>query len=432
MNTHMIGTVRAMRIIGLAACLVVGGCKNLTSVENPSLVLPSDLQNPAGAENLRVGALSTLFGAFSNQAFFTGLFVDEFTVAQSSFTSFLPDDQRNLSVPTPGNFPFQSLSSGRIDAIIAIASLKQYAPQPAWHIGELWALIAATELEFSENLCSGVPLAVVNGLTPNYGPTMTRQQLVRRVLSDLDSAATHAAGSDSIASLISVLRGRALADSGDLTAASAAVQNVPLAFAYAAELNDTTDVNQIYNVVVLNQEATVSDREGTNGLPFVSAGDPRVPINTIQTNSGNIYADANALTGDVPLILASGIEGQLLEAEAALSSGQINTWTTILNGLRQNAITPAMPLLTADSTTTASPNLQLAVMFRERAFWLFETGHRMGDLRRLVRQYGLPAGSVFPNGLYLGGPSTYGSDVVYPVGGEQFDPNYHGCIDSHA
>jgi hypothetical protein len=76
--------------------------------------------------------------------------------------------------------------------------------------------------------------------------------------------------------------------------------------------------------------------------------------------------------------------------------------------------------------------MRVAVMFRERAFWLFGTGHRHGDLRRLVRQYGLPVNSVFPTGPYQGGPAAYGSAVVYPVAGDQYNPNYHGCIDTNA
>ena len=37
-------------------------------------------------------------------------------------------------------------------------------------------------------------------------------------------------------------------------------------------------------------------------------------------------------------------------------------------------------------------------MFRERAFWLYLSGHRLGDLRRMVRQYGRSADAVFPGG----------------------------------
>jgi hypothetical protein len=45
------------------------------------------------------------------------------------------------------------------------------------------------------------------------------------------------------------------------------------------------------------------------------------------------------------------------------------------------------------------------IHFSERAHWLWLTNHRLGDLRRLVRQYGRAATSVFPIGpTELGSP----------------------------
>ena len=35
-----------------------------------------------------------------------------------------------------------------------------------------------------------------------------------------------------------------------------------------------------------------------------------------------------------------------------------------------------------------TPAAREDLMFRERAFWLFGTGHRLGDMRRMIRQYG--------------------------------------------
>jgi hypothetical protein len=406
--------------------MVAAGCSDITQVQNPAVVQPPDIITPSGAASLRAGALSTLFGSFSQQSLYSGLLVDEFTVA-SSATLASPEDQRRLTITNPGNFPFNGLSTGRVNAILAIATLKQVGSQPTWQIGELYSLLAAAELDFAENLCSGVPLASIQGFIPSYGPTLSTHQLLSQALTDLDSAAKYTTGSDSIANLVAVLRGRIYSDSGDLADAAAAVQKVPLGFAYAAELSDTTNMNAIYQGIISYGEETVSDREGINGLPFVSAMDPRLPIITLQSNGLTVNAPANASNGSSPLILASGVEAQLLSAEAALSAGQTATWATILNNLRQNAITPSMASLTPDSTTTASSSMQLAVMFRERAFWLFATGHRMGDVRRLVRRYGLPANSVYPTGLYFGGPATYGSSVVYLVT-EQDDPNYHGCL----
>jgi len=72
-------------------------------------------------------------------------------------------------------------------------------------------------------------------------------------------------------------------------------------------------------------------------------------------------------------------------------------------------------------------------MFSERAFWLFGTGHRLGDLRRLVRHYGRAAESVFPTGAYFKG-GVYGSDVNLPIPLEESNNPLAqtGCLDRRA
>ncbi len=70
--------------------------------------------------------------------------------------------------------------------------------------------------------------------------------------------------------------------------------------------------------------------------------------------------------------------------------------------------------------------------FAERAFWLWGTGHRLGDLRRLVRQYGRDSESVFPTGAYFKG-GNYGTDVNFPIPLEEDNnPNSSGCLDRSA
>jgi hypothetical protein len=72
-------------------------------------------------------------------------------------------------------------------------------------------------------------------------------------------------------------------------------------------------------------------------------------------------------------------------------------------------------------------------MFSERAFWFFATGHRLGDLRRLVRQYGRAAESVFPTGAYFKG-GTYGPDVNLPIPFDELNNPLaqSGCLDREA
>jgi hypothetical protein len=73
-----------------------------------------------------------------------------------------------------------------------------------------------------------------------------------------------------------------------------------------------------------------------------------------------------------------------------------------------------LPATLADPGTAAARE---DLLFRERAFWLFATAHRLGDMRRLVRQYGRAPATVFPSGSYSsnGRLSVYGTDVDFPI-----------------
>jgi hypothetical protein len=75
----------------------------------------------------------------------------------------------------------------------------------------------------------------------------------------------------------------------------------------------------------------------------------------------------------------------------------------------------------------------VSLLFLERAFWLYATGHRLGDMRRLIRQYGQAVDAVFPTGAYHKGGGIYGSDVNLPLPiEEQNNPNSQGCLDRNA
>jgi hypothetical protein len=69
-------------------------------------------------------------------------------------------------------------------------------------------------------------------------------------------------------------------------------------------------------------------------------------------------------------------------------------------------------------------------LFKERAYWLFLTSHRLGDLRRLVTQYNRGTETVFPTGTYHKS-GTYGTDVNSPVPqAEENNPNFkrEACV----
>jgi hypothetical protein len=173
-----------------------------------------------------------------------------------------------------------------------------------------------------------------------------------------------------------------------------------------------------------------------NALPFISAKDPRVPV--VDAKKKGFDGQTNLFNFSVirsdPLPLVSGIDARLIEAEGKLKASDIAGMMTILNALRasvqtigiiRTTVLPALP-------TPATADAATSLFFREKAFWTFGRGQRLGDLRRLIRQYSRTQEQVFPQGTFFKN-GTYGTDVNMPVtDGEKTNPNFHGCIDRKA
>ena len=160
---------------------------------------------------------------------------------------------------------------------------------------------------------------------------------------------------------------------------------------------------------------------------YRSAMDPRTPWNGGtafgQDDITLYYNQLKYTSSSAPIPLASGIEARLIEAEAAAQAGNAAQVESIHNALRATVGLDPMDL------SGMSPSELRSAHFAERAFWLYSTGHRQGDLRRLVRVYGEDISTVFPWGSYFKG-GEYSSDVTFPIPqSEANNPNYQGCLD---
>jgi starch-binding outer membrane protein, SusD/RagB family len=416
-----------IRALTLSVSLLLSAACDLTHVSAPDFTTNGSLQTPGGALTMRAGAIATFAHAYSDQALLSGLLVDEFSSAS------YPIDQRIIpSTPYGGPmYPYDELSQARIQLLQAITALELYSPTPAWRIGELFALLANAEIFFAENMCSGVPLGQITNGNPAYGPTLTRDQLLAKALAHLDSANAYSIASDSIRNLVRVSRARAILDSALNAATAAAViaDSVTQGYVFDEQFSSVSaQQNDVYGLIVIEQTFSVSDSEGINGLPFISAGDPRLPKDSIAPGTFGVAADSNYAA---PIPLATWMEARLIHAEAALGGGNTSDWLATLNALRADSGDTHVDGL-APLTDPGSPDARASLMFRERAFWLFGSGHRHGDLRRLVRQYGRGTEQVFPTGPYRGGPQQYGTGVVFVPFNENPNPNYRGCFDQKA
>lgn len=407
-------------------CFVACACSNLTDVAAPDVVQLSSLDNAAGAEALRVGSVSAFAlmyaGAEQGQITISGALADEFYNAATGAIALAEADLR--SVPEPSiAYPYRVLQRSRLDARRAVAALEQFAPAARAKIAEQFALAGYTEIFLGENMCSGIPLGEIVDGNPAYGDPLSTDELFARAVADFDSAIVYAADSARILGLAQVGRGRALLNRGLFAAAAAGVATVATPYSYSLQYS-AAQPNGVFTVINTSRYITVSDREGVNGLDFRSARDPRVPTTLVGKGLDGVtdlYLFTRYASVTSPVVLASGTEARLIGAEAALRAGDASGALQILNALR--ATVPGLAPLPLETT----PDAQVDQLFRERAFWLFATGHRQGDLRRLVRQYSRAPSSVFPTGPYKTG-QQYGTDVTFaPDASQLANARYSGC-----
>jgi len=445
---------RALGLTGLAATLPLIGCKDFLSVTDPDIILQAN--SAASAVSLHNGAVLRLAQAVSGTQgpdalfLFGGLLSDEYR----SGDTFVQRNNQDQRIWDPANTfnagPFRNLNRVRTQARAAIDGLRTYAPAPATNVGRMFAFIAYTQALMGEHYCNGIPLDSVAGSEIAYGNPLSDDSVFALAIANADSALANLGGADSasVANFAKVIKGRALVDRGDFVGAGAAVAGVPTTFHYDVTHSVNVNVNQINALNNGAKRYTVADTEGVNGLPYVTARDPRVPTQLGKTT--DLIFDSQygfrvlrqGIWGQTsPVKIASGIEARLIEAEAALQANDPATWLSTLNASRADTTLLPVPLDTtyrpvagtklAPLVDPGTPAARAVVMFSERAFWMFSTGHRLGDMRREVRQYStfFSVNTVYPIGDWFKG-GTYGDAIQMSIPVEELNnPNFHGCTD---
>jgi hypothetical protein len=411
------------RLSWIACLLVFAGCSkdDILRPDVPDVIDPDALSNPQGAPAIYAGAVSDLVFATTGSGLgvviYGGLFADEFMHA-STPPAVREWDLRNVLPTNSGAVaatgPFLSLQRARTALEIGGRNLTTLLPANDKRVGELWALAGMSYILFGENFCSGTPFSERDP-TVELGDPLTTDEMFTRAVDRLTTAATSSGGDARVTNLIAVLRGRALLNLGQFSQAAAAVAAVPTNFVYEF-VHGNPPARQNNNIFQQNANDiySVPSGEGTNGLNFATAADPRVPVSTPRPSRNDgvtiqVYFTKYTSLAD-PVSMATGIEARLIEAEAELQpGGNTGTWLGKLNTAR--ATVAGLADLTDPGTAAARVDL----MFRERAFWMFLTGHRIGDLRRLVRQYGRAEESVYPTGAYHKQGLTRGGQAALRV-----------------
>lgn len=438
----------------LVAATVIAGCNTdqILEVTDPDIINPTDVSTLAGADALRLGALyrfqvattgTTGTNSGDTEFLIGGLLADEWR-SSDTFLQRNQIDRRSITTDNAEvSGPYRLMHRIRLAATQAAEQLSKY-DAPGWQVGQMYVLQAYAENQLAEDYCSAIPFSTVVDGKEILGTSVSTQAAFALALAHVDSALAFASGDDDedadIRNAASVLKGRILLNMEKFPEAAAAVADVPTDYAWINEHSDNTVYNAAWAFNNNVGRYFLGNGEGVNGLDFFGAKDPRLPSCQLPGKAASgcssdtpvskpfdpstpkgppalaIQQKWPTRTSDVELM--TGIEARLIEAEAQLKGGNPGTSLATLNELR--ATVDGLDPLSDAGNATARENQ----LFSERAFWLFGTGHRLGDLRRLVRTYKHPVNAVYPTGAWWKG-GDYGTDVTLPIPqNEETNPNF--------
>jgi hypothetical protein len=440
-NNNEFGRFRWLILASLTILLTLGmvSCDDIVDITDPDIVTPESLNSEGGIQTLKAGSLGDFAVAMSGSAAghgattglitMSGLMADEYDYSGTFPTRREADTRILQNTNSSMDRIYSNIHRARAGAEATIDLAQGFGGVPEVE-SEMQSIVGYSYVMFGETFCGGVPFSKVpsGGGDIIYGEPLSQTEMFNAAITWFDQALASSSGNSDLTNLARVGKARALLGLGQISAAASEVSSVPTSFVYNIEHSDNSSrqENGIYIMSTVRRQFSIADGKGGNGLMYRSANDPRTPWDggtdfgqddiTLYYNQ-LIYTDKNA-----SVALASGIEARLIEAEAQADSDSGIGTHTIHNTLRAT-----LSLTALDFSALTGDALMLAHM-AERAFWLYSTGHRHGDLRRLVDVYGMQASDVFPWGDYFKGGS-YDSNLTFPVPqSEANNPNYVECL----
>jgi hypothetical protein len=434
-------TLGGIVVGGLAACDATQPLK----VKDPDVAPPGTATGPASLPFLQVGTLGdfaiAVIGASDEAnnghegiAGFGGIFTDEF-LDEDTFPT---RNEMNTRDATAQNQSiagvFQNLGAVHNDAQRALVQFNLYGPSTTGQ-AEMNNVDGYIYIYVAEHFCSGVPFSLINianGQVTN-GAFLTTPQMFDTALVRFHTAKTELAAdtSDDPAlvqqqmEFATIGTARALLDLGQVALAAdtaATITDPTFSYQIFESTNTTRQENGIWNYsnVNQNQAFSVGNFKNGTGLAFIGTdstfanGDPRVPwtLSPFPASNGNpiFYNQLKYPSANSNMIVGDYTEAQLIVAEGDIFAGNYAGGLTIMNTLRANFLSP-VPLPHGFPTTLpplpnvgGSQKAQMLQLLHERAFWMYVTGHRLGDWRRMLRA------------PYSGAPFSFVTTDFYPMG----------------
>jgi hypothetical protein len=397
-----------------AAVLGAAGCDSLLDVApNPDTVGGEQIDNPTSLPARLVGVEADFFFSFDQAIALGGLFADELIDG----TGLDEIDERRVTADNgligsadeaPEGIdglwtPLQRTAfvSNQLQEDLLAGKFSERVPDPANspELARVSLFAGYSKLVLGELFCS----TAFNGT----GPEFTSQETFALAEEEFTQA-IQAAGAPAQVRFAALLgRARARLQQGDLEGARADASQIPTDFLLLADVfsnNSQKEENDIWNMLTDSQRFSVAPEFRFLTIDDTEIDDPRVevfqdPNDPTTSNGTELFQAAKYLSPTAPIRFATGDEAQLILAEVALRSGDVDAAVERINAVRaRNGITVEFQ--------SDDPAVVARKLLEERGRTLFLEGQRVGDLRRFIDVFGI---NGFPTG------EGFGDQTCFPL-----------------
>jgi hypothetical protein len=426
-----------------AALLSVVGCG--LDVTDPDIVEPEDVYNdPNSVPIIIAGLVEDFQSSLDSYVLFSGMFVDEF-IHSSTYPNEIRVDRREI-IPGEVGEPYPQLHTSRMSADAALLAFESMQEDPAadpdlLRRGLAYALYygAYARLLLAEMYCQSIlgggdPAAVGFEPAPLLPDERMREALVRFAQAE---EAAGAAGMQDLATAARIGRARAHMWLGEYSAAASLIAGVDPEFRFFARYSSNSPFqwNYVYAYThgdIVEIRYTVGDGSAPTrflekfafydewvdtGLidpepgPVFQTFDATIPV-SLQLIYGGGEVPPNPAGRAAPIIIASGFEATVMQAEAAYRAGDLDRAELLINERLTTGMNPHGKTF-APVRFTGDFEADIREFGRAYSAGLWLTGHRLGFMRRVLRNDGV---DLYPT-------EQPGRDTAFPIMLQEVDNN---------
>lgn len=414
----------------VAGALILGGCSNWLSVENPT-VIDEDVIDPVAEANLLARSAQQNFAsAYGHLIVYSSWFVGETDVSETFPTR--NEFGRRSVVIQNGSLDVDVWFPLSVTVVSAYKVLRAALPDTTTniHYARVNTILGFSYLFMAEQFCQG---------TVESGPPLTTQNMLDSAIAHFAAAiargrANNTADGHALANASWVGTARARLQAGNLAQAIVAADSVPAAFRF--DLTYIDDLAQRFRLAnrmwfYVRDRGSIAVapiwRVGAQLAPgVVQNAEPRIPWMLPVTSGSAAYAPQDAAYStdrgipygiqqkypdyNVPVRLASKLEADYIKAEAQGTAAR----QALIAARRTANGQPAY----GGATDSASI---LTEFFTQRGFDFYLEGKRLGDFRRHPAHIiGVPVpGSTY----WKPGFAPVGTQICYPLPIRETDNN---------